>query len=549
MQRYIRNSDGEADAPASETSQVNSEAPHVNSGAADGNVLTHLLEEVASRVSFSEDAALYVAGASGKILFLSAGYHNLVGGLPENGRVEEDVYQFICNNGESYVHDVTVQKDVDSAPRYIRSYHYPLNDERGNLLGIAGHYVDMSGQATALARAGDEAARKHDQLRSGSDLFWELDADGQLAALSDKASGILGKPAALFLGRELGAIGRFVDRAGADAQPPPGFLKHQPFRDAIFQMQGHDGQRYHFHMSGVPIFDSGSGKFQGFRGAAVDVTERFKAEDRAAEALRELEMAREALMHRNIQLDIERARTEKALRAKTEFLATMSHELRTPLNAILGFSEAMSMKLFGELSDQYAGYSNDILKSGKHLLSLINAMLESARVEGSEISPNPQQVDISGLIQQAVNIVRMRAAGKNLDISNAAVEPGWVVKADPMLTTQILVNLLSNAVKFTNAGGVIGVDVKTDIKDGAPALEITVWDTGIGIAPDMQKKVFEKFVRGDNAVDYDDTGQGIGLGLHISRRLAELMQGTLRLQSFKDKGSRFTLSLPLVSAP
>lgn len=542
MQRYIRNSGEEAGAPASG-------ADYSNSGAVDGNVLTHLLEEVARRVSLSDDAALYVAGASGKILFLSAGYHNLVGSLPENGRVEEDIFQFICNNGESYVQDRTIQKDADSAPRHMRSYHYPLIDEQGHLMGIAGHYVDLSGHATALVRAGDEAARKHDQLRAGSDLFWELDTEGHLTILSDRASAILGKPAAFFLGHELDAIGRFVDRTGMDVPPPPGFLKYQPFRDAIFQMQGDDGQPYHFHLSAVPIFDSPSGKFQGFRGAGVNVTERFQAEDRAAEAMRELEMARETLLHRNIQLDVERARTEKALRAKTDFLATMSHELRTPLNAILGFSEAMSLKLFGELSDQYVSYSSDILKSGKHLLALINAMLESARVEGSEMSPNLQQVDISGLIQQAVNIVRLRAAERNLDISKAAVAPGWVVKADPMLTTQILVNLFSNAVKFTKAGGAIGIDLKSDIQDGVPALAITVWDTGIGIAPDMQKKVFDKFVRGDNAIDHDDTGHGIGLGLYISRQLAELMMGALRLQSVKDKGSRFTLSLPLVNAP
>ena len=175
-------------------------------------------------------------------------------------------------------------------------------------------------------------------------------------------------------------------------------------------MHGQENQPYYFHMSAVPVFEPVSGKFRGYRGVGVNVTERFQAEDAAVAAYRELENAKEALINRNIQLDIERGRAEKALKAKTEFLATMSHELRTPLNAILGFSEAMTMKLFGDLSDQYAGYADDILKSGRHLLSLIDTMLETAQIEGNEVSLNLQTVDIAGLIEQSVSIVQYAGA-------------------------------------------------------------------------------------------------------------------------------------------
>lgn len=538
MQRFGRN-DGDE-----------SGASHQSNGdAVDGNVLTHLLEEVANRISFSQDAAFYVAGPSGNILFVSAGFSGIAGPLPENGQIADDIFQFICNNGESYVRDQVIKAGPDAPSRCVRSFHYPMHDASGNLLGLVGHYVDAAEQLVGVAPTGQNADRIQDQLRAGSDLFWELDAEGRLVSLSDRATDILGKPAALFLGRELEAIGHFVERSGAEASPPQNFFKRQPYRNAIFLMDGQNGQPHYFHLSAVPVFDIGSGKFQGYRGVGVNVTERFQAEDAAAAALRELEQIRETLLHRNIQLDIERARAEKALRAKTDFLATMSHELRTPLNAILGFSEAMSMKIFGELSEQYAGYSEDILESGQHLLSLIDTMLESARIEDNEISVNIRQIDVSGLVQQAVSIVHLRAGSKNLDITNARASPGWVVRADPLLTTQILVNLLSNAVKFTDPGGAIGIELAADVHNGVPVAAITVWDTGIGISPAMQASVFEKFVRGDNATDYDDIGQGIGLGLHISKRLAELMLGSVHLQSAHGKGSRFTLSLPLIDMP
>lgn len=516
---------------------------------ADGNLMTRLLEELAGRINFSEDAAFYVAGPTGKILFISAGFASVAGQPPEAGQIANDVFRFISNNGESYIRDEVVKSVSGGRARHVRSYHYPIFDNSGALIGIVGHYVEAASQNGMPAAADQNAARLLDQLRASSDLFWEMDAQGNLTALSNRATDILGKPAAHFIGQNLAAIGSFVDRSGRDAPPPEGIARHQPFRNAIFLMQGMAGQKYYLHMSGVPYFTADTGRFQGFSGVGVNVTERFQAEDQAAQAFRELEQAKEALMRRNVQLELERGRTEKALRAKTEFLATMSHELRTPLNAILGFSEAMTLKLFGSLSEQYTSYADDILRSGRHLLSLINTMLESAQVDGGEVVINTKVVDIAEAVSQCAMIVQMRAQAKNIDLGKTAISPGWKVRADPMLLTQILVNLFSNAVKFTENGGAIGVEVGTGLKAGMPIALITVWDTGIGIPADQQSRIFDKFVRGDNAPAYDDMGEGLGLGLHVSKRLAELMQGGIQLHSVPGKGSRFTLELPLAGTP
>lgn len=543
MQRFVRDENDPAGTSAPAVLPINKDAAGANS-------LSRLLEEVSRTISFAEDASFYVAGPAGNILFASTGYHAMKGPHAASAQIADTILHFVRDNKESYVCDEAMEaSQPGAARRYVRSYHYPLSDATGAFLGIAGHYVDTSPQVLAFQQATQDAARKFDQLRASSDLFWEVDARFNLTALSDRASDILGRPAALFIGQALSEIGNFVKRCGDIISPPESFSRHQPFRDVIFLITGADGKAHYFHMSGVPVFAPGDGAFMGFRGVGANVTERFRAEDIAAAALRELEEAKETLVNRNIQLDMERGRAEKALRAKSEFLATMSHELRTPLNAILGFSEAMTMKLFGDLKPQYAGYAGDILKSGQHLLSLIDTMLETARVDGNELSLNIQHIDISALAQKAVSIVQMRAAAKNLDISKAVIPPGWVVKADPLPATQILVNLLSNAVKFTEAGGAIGIEIEATRENGVAMASISVWDTGIGIPAHLQHSVFDKFVRGPNAYVHDDTGQGIGLGLHISKRLASLMQGQLRLYSIPGKGSRFTLDLPLSSKP
>lgn len=231
---------------------------------------------------------------------------------------------------------------------------------------------------------------------------------------------------------------------------------------------------------------------------------------------------------------------EMANRAKSEFLANMSHELRTPLNAIIGFSEIMRDEMYGPMANpQYAEYVSDIHHSGSHLLSVINDILDLSKAESGHLEIREQEVDLSLLLDSALRIARTRDDSDGLTIINrAATRDVPEVMADSRLIKQIFINLLSNAMKFTEPGGEIVIDAAL-VQDG---LELTVTDTGIGIANDQQERVFEPFVQGETGLSR--RFEGTGLGLSLSRSLAQLHGGSLRLESAAEQGTKAVLWLP-----
>ena len=229
---------------------------------------------------------------------------------------------------------------------------------------------------------------------------------------------------------------------------------------------------------------------------------------------------------------------EAANRHKSEFLANMSHELRTPLNAIIGFSEVLQERLFGDLNEKQAEYTSDILTSGQHLLSLINEILDLSKVEAGRMELELAPFDLPLAIDNARTFVRERAVkhGITLDVDVDARLGEYV--GDERKIKQILLNLLSNAVKFTPEGGRISIAAnKTD--NGA---EISVSDTGIGIAPADQPKIFEEF----RQVGSDSTHktEGTGLGLTLAKKVVELHGGKIWVESEVGKGSAFSFTLP-----
>ncbi|HEY7316880.1 MAG TPA: GAF domain-containing protein [Candidatus Binatia bacterium] len=234
---------------------------------------------------------------------------------------------------------------------------------------------------------------------------------------------------------------------------------------------------------------------------------------------------------------------EAANRHKSEFLANMSHELRTPLNAIIGFSEVLQERLFGELNEKQAEYTSDILTSGQHLLSLINEILDLSKVEAGRMELELATFDLPLAIDNARTFVRERATkhGINLDVTVDERLGDFV--GDERKIKQILLNLLSNAVKFTPEGGRIGIRAKQT--DGG--VEVSVSDTGIGIAPEDQAKIFEEFRQVGG--DYAHKKEGTGLGLTLAKKFVELHGGRIWVESEVGKGSTFSFTLPERPSP
>jgi len=230
---------------------------------------------------------------------------------------------------------------------------------------------------------------------------------------------------------------------------------------------------------------------------------------------------------------------ELANRHKSEFLANMSHELRTPLNAIIGFSEVLLERMFGEMNAKQEDYLKDIHSSGKHLLSLINDILDLAKVEAGRMELNLGNFDLPTAIDNAITLIRERAARNGIVISVEVDARLGELNADERKLKQILLNLLSNAVKFTPEGG--------RIKIGARLLgdmvEIAVSDTGVGIAPEDQATVFDEFKQ--VGTDYTRKAEGTGLGLALTRKFVQLHGGAIRLESEPGKGSTFAFTFPL----
>jgi signal transduction histidine kinase len=229
---------------------------------------------------------------------------------------------------------------------------------------------------------------------------------------------------------------------------------------------------------------------------------------------------------------------EVANQHKSAFLASMSHELRTPLNAIIGFSEVLIARLFGELNPKQDDYLKDIHTSGKHLLSLINDVLDLSKVEAGRMDLEISTFDLPVALGDAMSLVRERALNHGITLSLDAAPELGTIDADERKFKQILLNLLSNAVKFTPDGGRIDVLANKE----ADGVRVAVRDTGIGIAPEDQAAVFEEFRQVGN--DYASKQEGTGLGLALTRRFVELHGGRIWLESAPGAGSTFFFTIP-----
>ncbi|MDB4908226.1 MAG: hybrid sensor histidine kinase/response regulator [Gemmatimonadetes bacterium] len=279
----------------------------------------------------------------------------------------------------------------------------------------------------------------------------------------------------------------------------------------------------------------------------------------SARDMTELKAFERTLQLKNVEL-------EDASRMKSEFLANMSHELRTPLNAIIGFSEVLADGLLGEMTEQQRGFIADIFKSGKHLLSLINDILDLSKVEAGKMLLDLESVQISSFLGNSLSIIKGKAATRHIHLDMVIAEELGSIRADSRKIKQIVYNLLANAVKFTSEGGEVTLHAgcvtreEVGVLDGAwigrslplaPSeftefLEISVTDSGIGIPPDGLEHLFKPFSQVDSGLGRKF--EGTGLGLVMVKLLAELHGGAVAVESAVNEGSRFTVWLPFRSA-
>jgi PAS domain S-box-containing protein len=255
-------------------------------------------------------------------------------------------------------------------------------------------------------------------------------------------------------------------------------------------------------------------------------------EDKICENNQHLEIINEELLHATLR--------------KNEFLATMSHELRTPLNAILGMSEALEDEVFGDLNERQIKSLRTIRRSGRHLLSLINDILDVSKIEAGKLEPEIATTIVQDLCSSSLIFVKQQAFEKQIKLDVQLPPVVGNIAVDERRMRQLLINLLSNAVKFTPIGGKITLSVtrqeKEDSEDGSSWIEFKVTDTGIGISAANQAKLFQPFVQVDSSLNRQYTGTG--LGLTLVKQIAELHGGTVQLQSEPQQGSCFTVTLP-----
>jgi PAS domain S-box-containing protein len=259
-------------------------------------------------------------------------------------------------------------------------------------------------------------------------------------------------------------------------------------------------------------------KLQGVFAAARDVTERKRFE--------------RTLQEKNVEL-------ERANLAKDRFLASMSHELRTPLNAVIGFTGTLLMKLPGPLNGDQEQQLSTVQSSARHLLSLINDLLDLAKIESGKVEIKYERIVCQSVVEEVASALRPSAEKKGLDFQVLAPKGSVRVESDRRILNQILINLTNNAIKFTDKG-TVKIELGTRLVNGHSLVTIDVIDTGVGIRPADQERLFQAFQQ----VDIDRRGEGTGLGLYLSQKLSVLIKGTIELESEYGQGSVFRLLIP-----
>jgi PAS domain S-box-containing protein len=402
-------------------------------------------------------------------------------------------------------------------PRCLSVVKYPVFDSSGSLIGLGGLEFDI----TDIKRAEAAIRESEQRFRSIADmipaLIWMSDKDGECVFVNKTWLDYTGRSLESELGRGFADNIHSGDWQHTVESEGKMFARRQVF-STDYRLRGADLEYRWFLDTAAPRF-SPEGEYLGYIGILVDITERRRLES---------------------ELTLARDQAETANRTKTQFLANMSHELRTPLNAIIGFSEIMMKEMFGKVdSPHYLAYAGDINQSGRHLLDVINDILDLSKIEAGRLELHEEDCDVAEIVCGAVRLVQDRAMAGRLAMVARVAPDLPALYADARAVKQILLNLLSNSVKFTPEDGTVTLTAELT---GDGSLLISVADTGIGISAEDLPRALEAFGQIDSSLSR--RFEGTGLGLPLTRALADLHGATFALESEPGAGTRVTILFP-----
>ncbi|MEO4044811.1 ATP-binding protein [Hoeflea sp. CAU 1731] len=488
-------------------------------------------------------------------IYWSASMYEILGLPPRDCVLDFEDVQAMMHPDDESLYDIVAAIETGKSNQIDQMFrmrhadgHYLLMRARAQVtqsassLHVIGIAMDVTEQHRLVQRTAEADQRLFDAVESTSEAFVLWDRDNRLVMCNTKYQRIFGLPDEVVVPGTDQAVVLASARRPMVEQRVAASEHGESARSMVVQLA--DGRWLQINQRNTR--DGGSVS------VGTDITQLKRHQDRLKESERRLmatigdlsasqarlkEKAGE-LSELNAKFLAEKDRAEAANKAKSEFLANMSHELRTPLNAIIGFSEILQNRMFGPLgSEKYSEYADDIHSSGKHLLGVINDILDMSKIEAGRLRLDQETIDIAPLIDETLRLIAIQAENKSITIKSNIAE-GLALFADRRAIKQILLNLLSNALKFSDEGGRITVRARRH-KD---AVTLTIEDKGIGIPAAALRKIGQPFEQVQN--QFSKSKGGSGLGLAISRALTELHDGAMKIRSKPGVGTIVSLRLP-----
>jgi PAS domain S-box-containing protein len=447
--------------------------------------------------------------------------------IPQERQAEEDEVLAKVRAGLIVDHVVTQRCAKGGRLVDIALTVSPIRDWHGRVIGASKIARDISEQKRVAAAAMHLAA----VIASADDAIISKDLNGIVQSWNPAAERLFGYAAAEMIGQ---SITRIIPRERLDEETYVLGRVRSGQSVEHFETVRHtkDGRPVEISLTVSPIRDA-TGRIIGASKIARDIREHKRLLEERRTAAANEEAARLEV------LEVQNRRIQEAARLKSEFVANMSHELRTPLNSIVGFAELMADEKYGPLPKKYQEFAKVLNTSAQHLLQLINDILDLAKVESGKIDFQPEPVDLAAVVRETTSIVTGLAVKGKIQMT-ADVDPSLGrVQLDPMRLKQVLYNYLSNAIKFTPEGGRVALRVRPD---GRKSFRIEVEDTGIGIRPEDEHRLFIEFQQLDASTAKKFPGSGLGLAL--TKRLVEAQGGTVGVRSVPGTGSTFIATLP-----